>query len=224
MKRITLAIDWYSGTWKWTTARLLAKKLSYTYLDTWAMYRAVTLYAIRHNLLEASDQIKAEIVDRITLDFQYNKETDNFDIYLDSECVEGEIRSPDLWFQLKHIVTCRPLREKLVVLQRAFSLWWWVVVDWRDIGTVVYPEAEVKVFMICDVDVRAERRWKQLKEQWVDTDIEQIKKELIQRDTTDYLWTDAVNKKAEDALVLDTTYLTIQEQVESIYKKVQTLL
>lgn len=223
MKKLTIAVDWLTGTWKWTTAKRVATRLSYLYLDTWAMYRAVTLYAIRHDLLDASAQDRAGIIDTIDLDFTYNKETDHYDILLDGENVERAIRKTDLAMQMQPIVTCMPLRKKLVQLQQERWKKWWIVADWRDIGTTVFPDAQVKVFLVCPIDIRVERRAKQLAEQNHTVDIDKIRREIIQRDQTDYLWPDAVNTKADDAVVIDTGKYTIQQQIDRVVELVDAV-
>lgn len=216
MKKITIAIDGYTWTGKWTTSKWVAKALWYTYLDTGAMYRATTLYAIRNDLLNAIDKEKASILDSITMHFELNPETWIQEMYLNGENVEKEIRKTSLGLQMKPIVSCIPLREKMIALQASMWKDWWIVWDWRDMWTHVFPDAEVKVFLVCDVEERVKRRVKQLEEQWQEVNESAIKKEIIMRDETDYLWFEAVNKKAEDAIVIDTTNTTIEQQIAMI--------
>ncbi len=227
MEKITIAIDWFTWTGKWTTSKWVANKLWYTYLDTWAMYRATTLYAIRNNLLDATDQEKVAMLEWITMNFQINPQNWNQDMILNWENVEKEIRNTSLWLQMKPIVTCIPLRKKMIEIQAAFWKQWWIVWDWRDIWTHVFPEAELKIFLTCDVDVRVKRRVTQLTEQWLDVDEEAIRAEIIKRDSTDYISPDAVNKKADDAIEIDTTNTTIQEQINLVVQmaegKIQSL-
>lgn len=221
MVRITIAIDWHTWTWKWTTSKGVAKRLWYKYLDTWAMYRAIALYAMRHDLLDASDEEISGILDKISMDFELNLKTGHHDMILNGENVEKEIRETSLWLVMRPVVKCIPLREKLVVMQSQFGKAWWIVCDWRDIWTHVFPDAELKIFLTCDLDVRVERRIKQLEWQWLDVDFNKIRADIQRRDSTDYLSEDAVNKKAEDAIIIDTTHCTIEEQINRVVSLAQ---
>ncbi len=222
MNKITIAIDGYSGTGKWTTARWVAKVLWYTYLDTGAMYRCATLYAIRHWLLDADDQTKADICQH--LDIQFVDSDTGQHVLLNGENVEDQIRTTELALQMRPIVSCIPLRNNMIQLQKSFGTHGGIVCEWRDIATHVFPDAQLKVFMICDVDTRVTRRAHQLTEQWLVVDIEQIRKETIHRDNTDYLWPDAVNKKADDARVLDTTHMTISQQIDTVVSRAHAIV
>ena len=216
MKKITIAIDGYSGTGKGTTSRGVAEELWYIYLDTGAMYRAATLIAIREEKLDASAEEKVAMLRAHALSFVRNTETWNDDIYVDGENVESLIRTTALAMQMKPIVTCIPLREEMVRLQQNFWTVWGIVCDGRDTATHIFPDAQLKVFMICDVETRARRRYAQLVAWWHEADLEAITTEIELRDQTDYLWPAAVNKKHPDAKVLDTTHLSIDEQIAQV--------
>ncbi len=218
MKKITITIDGYVATGKGTTAIWVARKLWYIYLDTGAMYRAVTLYALQHNLLYADEQTKAEMMGHIDFSFHYNTQTDHDDIYLNGMNVESEIRQVALSLQMKSIVTSPAVRTALWQKQKEFAGHGWFVVDGRDMGTVVFPDAEVKVFLIGNINIRAQRRYEQLLAKWQSVSLDDIYRDINQRDETDYWWPQAVNCKADDAVEIDTSVLTIDEQIDKVYK------
>lgn len=215
-KKLVIAIDGYVATGKGTVAQIIAHDLWYTYLDTGAMYRAATLYAYRHNLLDSDEQAKTEMMSQIDLSFLYNPETSHDDIFLNGENVEKEIRQTSLSLRMKSIVTSPVVRAALVEKQKKFALQGGVVADGRDMGTVVFPDADLKIFLIADLEVRAERRYKQLLESHHTADLDLIRQDIKQRDTTDYLGPQAINVKAADAITIDTTHLTIEEVVQKI--------
>ena len=214
--RKVIAIDGYVATGKGTTAQWVAKMLWYMYLDTGAMYRAVTLYAIQHNLLESSEEEKAQMMSQIQLSFQYNSMTNHADIYLNGENVESSIRDTWLSLLMKPIVTSPAVRTALVQQQRIFWSQWWIVADGRDMGTIVFPEADLKIFLVCDAEIRAQRRFHQLDLQGKHPDLNDIVRDIQMRDQTDYLWPDAVNYQAKDALVIDTSVMTIDGQIQAV--------
>jgi len=215
-----ITIDWYTWTGKGTTAKWVAEVLWYTYLDTGAMYRAATLYAINNNLLDAWDKVLSEIPGQVNIEFR--EVAGKQHCFLDGTDVEKEIRSTDLALQMKPIVTCIPLREAMITLQQSFWSQGNIVIDARDAGTHIFPDAELKVFMTCDVETRVTRRIKQLTEQWLEADESKIREETILRDQTDYLWPNAVNAKAPDAKELDTTHMTIDEQIQQVVMRAKS--
>ena len=219
-----VAIDGYVGTGKGTIGKWVAKALGFLYLDTGSMYRAVTLYAMRHGLIDASDAEKIAMMTDMSLSYRHNNHTDNFDMYLHDENIEKDIRATDIWLNLPKIVPIQWIRNILVALQRSLAETWWVVMDGRDIGTIVFPHADLKLFLVCDLETRVERRYKQLLEQWHIADTEKIRTEIELRDYTDYLWPNAVNKKADDAIVIDTTRYTMQEYIDTIVTIVKNKL
>jgi cytidylate kinase len=209
-----ITIDWFSRTGKGTTAKWVAHLLWYTYLDTWAMYRAATLYAMRHGLLEASDQKKADIVWQLDLRFKTIDWVQH--TFMQWEDVEEEIRSTSLALQMKPITICKPLRKQMVALQQDFWKNGNIVCDGRDAATHIFPDAELKVFLVCDLATRVQRRKHQLDIQGIITSEADIEHEITTRDTIDYLWPDAVNMKAHDARELDTSHLTIDQQIAQV--------
>lgn len=216
-----IAIDGYVATGKGTTAQWVARALGYTYIDTGAMYRAATRYAREHGLLDADADKLVAMLDDCEMQFVRNDATQHDDMHINGINREKDIRSTDLALVMRPIVTCRPLREKMVEMQRTLAVWSDVVGDGRDMGTVVFPDAEYKYFLTCDVDVRVDRRVRQLVSQWLDADAEKIRHEIMLRDETDYLGPDAINKKSPDAQVIDTTLMTIDEQVDRIVSDVR---
>ncbi len=224
MKKIIIAIDGYVATGKGTTAMDLARKLWYTYLDTGAMYRAVAVYAMRHGLLDAPERDKQTMLSQITLSFQHNPETDHNDMILNGENIEKEIRLTTLSSQMKPIVVSPSVRSWLGEEQKRIGQWWGIVVDGRDMGTVVFPHAELKLFLTGNVDIRAQRRYNEMIARWQDVTMEEIYADIVLRDQTDYLGPDAVNIKAPDAIEIDTSVLTIDQQVEQAYNLSLTII
>lgn len=217
-KDIIIAIDGYVATGKGTTAQGVAQLLWYTYLDTGAMYRAVTLYALRNNLLHASEEEKQAMLKHIQLSFIPHPQTGHHDIVLNGEVVEQEIRSTQLSSQMKPIVTSPSIRQRLAQEQRRIATNGKIVVDGRDMGTVVFPDAELKLFLIGNKTIRAQRRLLQLQSQGQNPSLDDIIADITLRDNTDYLGPDAVNTQAPDALVLDTSTMTVDEQINTVYQ------
>lgn len=174
------------------------------------MYRAVTLYFLRHGLLDASDAEKIAAMDQIHLHYVYNKKTDTFDMYLNDENVEQEIRKTDLSLYMHKVVSIPGIRSKLVALQQEYGEKGGIVVDGRDIGTIVFPQADLKIFLVCDLETRVLRRMQQLAAMDLPADEEKIRQDISVRDTTDYLGENAVNTMADDAVMIDTSHITIQ--------------
>lgn len=220
MKSLTITIDGYVATGKGTTAIGLARKLGYIYLDTGAMYRAVARYAREHGLLESNEQTKADMMSQITISFHYNSETDHDDVYLNGQNIENEIRQTTLTSIMKPIVVSPVVRTSLWEKQRLIWSQWWIVVDGRDMGTIVFPDADLKIFLVGNIDIRAQRRYDQLTERWQIVLLEDIYHDIALRDEIDYLWSTAVNYKSEDAITIDTSVLTIDQQIDMVYKLV----
>ena len=218
MKKIIIAIDGYVATGKGTTALGLAQKLWYTYLDTGAMYRAVALYALRNGLLDAPEDKKKLMLSQISLSFQDNQETNHTDILLNGENVEKEIRQTSLSLQMKPIVVSPSVRSWLGEQQKEIGKDGGIVVDGRDMGTAVFPQAQLKLFLTGDVSVRAQRRYHDMKTKQDGLTLEDVYADIAQRDETDYLGPDAVNIKAHDAIAIDTSILTIDEQIDFAYQ------
>lgn len=160
-----ITIDGLVATGKGTTAQGVARELGYTYIDTGAMYRAAAWYAREYDLLDAPDERLAAVLDEFQMQFVRNEDTHHDDMWIDGVNRESEIRSTDLALVMRPVVVCRPLRERLVTLQQEFGRVSNIVADGRDVGTVVFPDAEYKYFLTCDLDVRLQRRVKQLEAQ-----------------------------------------------------------
>lgn len=210
-----IAIDGYTGTGKWTTSMWVAQALWRTYLDTGAMYRATALYAIRHDMLWNTEEQMAEMMNDIHISFELNTAGEQ-DTYLNGENVEHLIRTSELWSKMKPVVISPIVRAALATMQAQYGKNTDLVADGRDMATVVFPHAQLKVFMICDIHTRALRRQQQLQSKWLPADLETISAEIQHRDNHDYLWSDAVNKMADWAKILDTTHMTIEEQIQQV--------
>ena len=217
LSSFVIAIDGYVATGKWTTAKALAQRLWCIYLDTGAMYRAVTYYAIENNLLESDEHTKQQMMENIHLSFEYNPTTQNNDIILNGVNIEHEIRQTHLSLQMKPIVTSPAVRASLREKQRNVHHQW-LVADGRDMGTVVFPDADLKIFLTCDAEIRAQRRYQQLLSQWSQANLDDIHRDSITRDTIDYLAPDAVNTIAPDAIAIDTASLSVTQVVDEIVR------
>ena len=216
MKKITIALDGHSSCGKSTMAKDLAKELGYIYVDTGAMYRAVTLYAMRHNLIKADGSIEQQGLQaqlpQIEIAFQLNPTTGRPETLLNGENVEKEIRTMEVSAHVSPIATLPFVREKLVEQQQKMGEGGGVVMDGRDIGTVVFPHAELKVFVTASAEVRAERRFKELKEKGMEADYNEILANVKERDYIDSHRETSPLRKADDAIELDNSNMTIDEQ------------
>ena len=216
MKKITIAIDGHSSCGKSTMAKDLARKLGYIYVDTGAMYRAVTLFALRNNLFHADGTIKTEELekrmDEICISFKFNPEAGRPDTYLNGELVEQEIRSMEVSSHVSPIATLPFVRTAMVAQQQKMGEQKGIVMDGRDIGTVVFPNAELKIFVTASTEVRAQRRFDELKQKGMEADFEEILKNVQERDYIDSHREVSPLRKADDALELDNSYMTIEEQ------------
>ncbi len=216
MKKIIIAIDGNSGCGKSTTAKALAKKLHYIYIDTGAMYRAVTLFFIEHDIdLNNEEDVKNALA-QIDISFKYNEETGHNDTYLNGKNVEREIRQMEVSNLVSPVSEIPAVRRKLQEQQRRLGEDKGVVMDGRDIGTVVFPDADLKIFMTADLEVRAERRRKEMHEKGMNVELNEVIANLKERDRIDSSRADSPLKKADDAIVVDTSHLTFDEQVNKI--------
>lgn len=222
MKRIIVAIDGPAASGKSTTAKLLAKKLGYLYLDTGAMYRACALQASREGIMLQDSAAISRLMDRIEIKVGQSSEGNL--IYLGGEDVSSAIRSPEISSLASAISAIPDVRYKMVALQRKLGSEGGVVLDGRDIGTVVFPQAEIKFFMIADVHERAMRRFLELKAKGVDTPLEQVTGELEARDHADSNRALAPLKPAPDAITIDTSKLDIDAQVNLLYSFIEQYL
>lgn len=215
MKKITIAIDGHSSCGKSTMAKDLARRIGYVYIDTGAMYRAVTLFAMRHNLI-ANGQVDAaklqEEMGNIHISLRLNPETQRPDTYLNSECVEREIRTMEVSRHVSLIAALPFVRSAMVEMQREMGKEKGVVMDGRDIGTVVFPHAELKIFVTASAEVRAQRRYDELTAKGEKCNYEEILENVKERDRIDSTRETSPLRQAEDAIVLDNTHMTIPEQ------------
>ncbi len=229
MKKITIAIDGFSSCGKSTMAKDLAKKLGYVYVDTGAMYRAVTLYAMRNGLFNADGSIKTADLERqmnkINITFKLNKTAERPDTYLNNELVENDIRTLEVSNHVSQIAAVPFVREAMVAQQQRMGKDKGVVMDGRDIGTTVFPEAELKVFVTASAEVRAQRRYDELKEKGMPADFNDILKNVQERDYIDSHREVSPLRKAPDAIELDNSHMTIAEQsawlMEQVKQKIE---
>ncbi len=213
-KKIIITIDGWSSCGKSTLARQLAKKLGYLYVDSGAMYRAITLYFLRNHIDWTDIKEVKKALSELKLDFIVNEKTGVSEIYLNGENVEYVIRDLVVAEKVSEIAAIREVREFAVAQQQALGKRKGIVMDGRDIGTVVFPEAELKIFMTADNAVRVERRFKELYEKNPNITIEEVKNNLEMRDYIDSNREVSPLRKADDAIVLDNTNLTEEEQFE----------
>lgn len=220
-KKITIAIDGFSSTGKSTVAKQLAKELGYIYVDTGAMYRAVTLFAMRKMFVSDHNFDKESIIRHlpfITVKFIFDEKLGYGEIYLNDENVEKEIRLLEVSKQVSKVAAIPEVRKVLVKLQQEMGENKGVVMDGRDIGTVVFPHAELKIFMTASAQRRAERRYKELKERGDDIAFEEVLENIKERDHLDTTRKDSPLEKADDAIEIDNSLLNLEEQFERILK------
>lgn len=223
MKKITIAIDGHSSTGKSTLAKQLAKYLGYVYVDTGAMYRAVTYFAMQNNLISTThfdvEKIKREL-NNINLKFIFNADLGFGEIYLNDVNVENEVRKIEVSNLVSKIAEVSEVRSKLVEQQKEFGKDKAVVMDGRDIGTVVFPDAELKLFMTASAQIRAERRFQELKSKGDNVTFEEVYKNVVERDEIDSNRKDSPLVKAIDAIEIDNSHLNRDEQFEKVIKLV----
>ncbi|MFT6755437.1 MAG: cytidylate kinase [Urechidicola sp.] len=220
MKKIIIAIDGFSSTGKSTLAKELAKKLKYVYVDTGAMYRAVTLYAMQHDYInENSFQVERLVDDlpKINLHFIFKKWKGFAEMYLNDVNVETEIRTLEVSQYVSQVSEVSEVRSKLVEQQKLMGIKKGIVMDGRDIGTVVFPDAEIKFFMTASADKRAMRRYKELMDKGDDVTYDRVLKNVESRDYIDSTRIDSPLVKAEDAIEIDNSDMGLEEQFERIY-------
>jgi cytidylate kinase len=226
-KKLIIAIDGYSSCGKSTFARAIANELKYIYIDSGAMYRAITLYCMRMGLIGKTgisvDRIISNLKD-MYISFVFNPEIGEYETHLNSENVEKEIRGIEVSAYVSRISQIEEVRARMVEIQRQIGVYKGIVMDGRDIGTVVFPDAEVKIFMTASVDIRVKRRFDELKAKGEDVNFEEIKRNIIARDIADENRDISPLRRAEDAIVLDNTRMTVDDQMawvkEIIEKKI----
>ena len=213
---IIIAIDGYAGCGKSTLAKLLARTLDYTYIDTGAMYRAVTLYAIKHGFISDDNLNKGQLIknlSKIEITFKYNPQLDKNETFLNGENVETEIRqNQEVSRWVSYIAEIPEVRSYLVRMQQKLGEKKRVVMDGRDIGTVVFPDAELKLFLTASVEERAKRRYLELKQTGIDVSFEEILHNIKERDRIDSTRDTSPLHPAKDAVIIDNTNLSIEEQ------------
>ena len=221
MKNITIAIDGFSSTGKSTIAKELATKLKYVYVDSGAMYRAVTLYAMQHNLISEEYFFRERLIDaldNINLAFKFNPDLGFGEIYLNDVNVETEIRNMKVSRLVSKVAEIPEVRKKLVEQQQQMGINKSVVMDGRDIGTVVFPDAELKIFMTASAEKRAKRRFDEFLERGEQVTFDETLKNVEYRDHIDTTRKDSPLVKAQDAIEIDNSTLTRIEQFEKVYK------
>lgn len=221
-KRITIAIDGHSSCGKSTMAKSLAKRIGYAYIDTGAMYRAVTLYCLEHEMINGDEVNKPRLrrhIPKIEITFQVNEEGKS-ETYLNGKNVEQEIRGMEVSNKVSLVSAIGFVRRAMVAQQQAMGKNKGIVMDGRDIGTVVFPDAELKVFITASAEVRAERRYKELQSKGdTTTTFEEVLANVQERDLLDSTRKESPLRQAEDALLLDNSNLTLEEQDEWLYEQ-----
>jgi CMP/dCMP kinase len=214
---LIIALDGHSSCGKSSFAKTIAKELGYLYIDSGAMYRAITLYAMRNNFIHdhKADQARLEQnLSDIEVDFRFNPAKTAYETYLNGENVEEAIRAMDVSANVSEISTIKSVRERLVALQQKMGENKSIVMDGRDIGTVVFPGADIKIFMTASLEVRAQRRFKELQDKGVAVQLDEVRQNLSQRDFIDQNRAESPLKKADDALILDNSSMTPAQQLE----------
>ena len=223
MKKITIAIDGFSSCGKSTMAKDLAHEVGYIYVDTGAMYRSVTLYALRNQLFDADGNIMANALEaampHINIAFKLNEQTGRPDTYLNGQCVENEIRTLEVSSKVSIVAALPFVRKKLVEEQQKMGKEKGIVMDGRDIGTVVFPQAELKIFVTASAEVRAQRRFDELEAKGMPADYADILKNVQERDYIDSHRAVSPLTKAADAIELDNSHMTIAEQKQWLMDK-----
>ena len=227
MSKIIIAIDGFSSTGKSTVAKQLAKKLNYIYVDTGAMYRAVAYFALENECIgEGFFKEEALIgsLEYINITFKFNETLGFAEVYLNGKNIESDIRTLKVSKYVSPVATLSEVRSKLVEQQQLMGKDKGIVMDGRDIGTVVFPEAELKIFMTASAETRATRRYKELLERGHDLSYEDVLENVTTRDHIDSTREDSPLVKAEDAIEIDNSYLTIEEQLASISEMANQLI
>ena len=227
MKKITIAIDGFSSTGKSTLAKQLAQKLQYVYVDSGAMYRAVALYALQHKLIQDKVLNTTLLIDQLPLikvTFQFNESLKASEFYLNGVNVNTEIRGMEVSNTVSRVATVPEVRQQLVDLQQQMGADKGIVMDGRDIGTVVFPKAELKLFMTASADTRAQRRYKELIASGTVVTFEAVLENITSRDHLDSTRKDSPLFKATDAIEIDNSNLSLDQQFEKVLALVQSKL
>ncbi len=220
--KIIIAVDGFSSCGKSTFAKAIAARLGYIFIDTGAMYRAVTLYALRHGAIRSGmvdEHAVVALLDRIDITFRFNPERGASDIYVDGDLVEGQIRTIEVSNCVSAVSAIPEVRRKLVAMQQEMGRRRGVVMDGRDIGTVVFPDAELKIFMTADPAVRARRRYDELTAKGEQVTLEEIERNVRERDAADMSRAISPLRRADDAIELDNSHMTVDEQMEWLMRE-----
>ena len=227
-KKIVIAIDGFSSCGKSTFAKAIASKLGYIFIDTGAMYRAVTLYALQRGAISESGEVDAAAVvallGEVDITFKFNPERGASDIYVNGEFAEDKIRGIEVSNCVSRVSSIREVREKLVAMQQQMGRNRGVVMDGRDIGTVVFPDAELKIYMTADARVRAERRYAELKAKGDDVTLDEILKNVISRDNADMTREISPLRRADDAIELDNSQMSVEEQMAWFMERYEAVI
>ncbi len=221
-KSVQIAIDGPASAGKSTVAKILAKKRGYIYCDTGAMYRALTLAALENQVDLDSEKELSELLTKLVIDFKQEK--DGQHVYLNQKDVTNEIRVNEVTNAVSKVSAYKTIREEMVNRQQEITSSNSIVMDGRDIGTVVLPDADLKIFLVASVEERAERRYKENLSKGIETDFEILKQEIADRDHYDSNRKNSPLVQAKDAILVDTSGLTIQEVVQEIEKEMKTFL
>ena len=223
MKKITIAIDGFSSCGKSTMAKMLAKEVGYIYVDTGAMYRAVTLFAMRNGMITPNGEVNRDELKQkmqtLRVEFKLNEQTGRAETYLNGENVENEIRGMEVSSHVSAIAAIDFVRTALVEQQQRMGRDKGIVMDGRDIGTVVFPDAELKVFVTASAEIRAKRRFDELKGKGVEANFDEILNNVQQRDYIDSHREVSPLRKADDAIELDNGELTIAQQLQWLVER-----
>ena len=215
-QKIIIAVDGFSSCGKSTFAKAIARRLGYIFIDTGAMYRAVTLYALEHGAIRSGmvdEEAVVGLLDRISITFRFNPDRGASDIYVNGDLVEGKIRTIEVSNCVSRVSAIPAVRHKLVAMQQEMGRRKGVVMDGRDIGTVVFPNAEMKIFMTADPEVRARRRYDELQAKGDSVSLEEIRANIVARDKADMTRAISPLRQADDAVVLDNSHMTVEEQM-----------
>lgn len=217
--KFVVAMDGPAGSGKGTIAKGVAEKLNLVHIDTGAMYRSISLYTIKNGIDKNDKETIVNSVDSIEIEFA-TKEGKQL-VFLNGEDVTNQIRMEDVNRIVSDIASIHEVREKMVILQRKLSHNKKVIMEGRDIGTVVFPDADIKIFLDADLDVRAERRYKEYQEKGIQTTYDEVKESIIQRDLKDKTRKYGALKMAEDAIRVDTTNLSIEQVIDEVVKLIK---
>ncbi|MBR5849816.1 MAG: (d)CMP kinase [Alistipes sp.] len=226
-KKIVIAIDGFSSCGKSTFAKAIARRLGYIFIDTGAMYRAVTLYALEHGAIRSGivdEEAVVRLLDEISITFRFNPERGASDIYVNGTFVEGKIRTIEVSNCVSPISAIAEVRHKLVAMQQEMGRKRGVVMDGRDIGTVVFPDAELKIFMTADPHVRAMRRYDELTAKGDSVSLEEIEQNVRDRDYQDMNRAISPLRQADDAIVLDNSQMSVEEQMAWVMERIERLV